>query len=160
MTCKELDCDKKVIARGWCKMHYTRWYNYGDVSVVNPVPSKHGAARRVVPNASEYGVWKAMKQRCLNLRAPAYQGYGAKGVTVCPQWVSSFESFLVDVGRRPSLIHSLDRYPNRHGNYEPGNVRWATPSEQARNSDRAVLLTLGDVSMYITDWADAVGTSK
>jgi len=52
---------------------------------------------------------------------------------VCVRWRNSYESFLTDMGRKPSLEHSLDRYPNNDGNYVPGNCRWATAKEQANN---------------------------
>lgn len=73
-----------------------------------------------------------MVARCNNPRSTSYHRYGAQGVVVCERWLS-FEKFLADVGPRPSLRHSLDRYPDFRGNYEPGNVRWATPVEQANN---------------------------
>jgi hypothetical protein len=52
---------------------------------------------------------------------------------VCERWVSSFESFLEDMGRKPSPDHSIDRWPNNDGNYERGNCRWATRKEQGAN---------------------------
>lgn len=55
------------------------------------------------------------------------------GITVCERWRDSFENFLADMGERPSKAHSIDRFPNRDGNYEPGNCRWATAIEQSRN---------------------------
>lgn len=78
-----------------------------------------------------------MKQRCFNPNNKDYRLYGARGISVCDKWRKSFELFLEDVGRRPSPSHSLDRREN-NGNYEPGNVRWATPTEQVRNSRRKI----------------------
>lgn len=78
-----------------------------------------------------YNSWNSMKQRCLNPKAPNYHKYGARGITVHPEWIESFEAFLRDNGERPPG-RSLDRIDST-GNYEPGNTRWATPMEQRHN---------------------------
>lgn len=78
-----------------------------------------------------YNSWNAMKQRCLNPKAPNYHKYGALGITVDPMWVTSFEAFFKHMGERPPGT-SLDRIDST-GNYEPGNCRWATPMEQRHN---------------------------
>lgn len=75
-----------------------------------------------------------MKQRCFNSQHPQYEDYGGRGITVCVSWKDSFENFYADMGPRPSDEHSLDRYPNNDGNYEPGNCRWATDTEQKNNT--------------------------
>lgn len=80
-----------------------------------------------------YETWRGIKRRCLNPSVAGYKRYGALGVNICDRWKRSFLLFLEDVGERPSQSHSLDRYPNPCGNYEPGNVRWATAEEQANN---------------------------
>ena len=72
-------------------------------------------------------------QRCTNPNVSSYKYHGAKGVSVCDKWRSDFAAFFVDVGPRPTPKHSIDRWPNRDGNYEPGNVRWATPYQQRIN---------------------------
>lgn len=81
----------------------------------------------------EYHAWASMKDRCINPKSGSWKNYGGRGIVVCPQWRESFESFIQDVGRRPSDLHSLDRFPNNNGNYEPGNVRWATRKQQRVN---------------------------
>lgn len=89
-----------------------------------------------------YATWQAMRTRCLNSDASNYERYGGRGITICERW-NSFESFLADMGERPSLDHSIDRYPNTDGNYEPKNCRWATWDQQATNQRDS--LTEGEV---------------
>ncbi|MBA4033193.1 MAG: hypothetical protein C0480_01115 [Bradyrhizobium sp.] len=78
----------------------------------------------------EYETWCRIKKRCYNPNSEKWHRYGGRGIEVCERWRKSFADFLADVGRRPSPEHSIDRYPDNDGNYEPGNVRWATRLEQ------------------------------
>src|SRR5271155_2601343 len=64
----------------------------------------------------EWKCWRAMRKRCLNITDRQYSTYGGRGISVCERWLS-FENFLADMGERPSLNHSLDRFPDMNGNY-------------------------------------------
>lgn len=86
-----------------------------------------------------YGAWLHIKSRCFNPNIPYFWRYGGRGITMCDEWRNSFQAFRDYIGEAPSPKHSIDRYPNRDGNYEPGNVRWATQREQVVNRDRKVL---------------------
>lgn len=86
--------------------------------------------KRISPT---YLTWLAMRSRCFNPKNEKYPMYGARGVTVCERWATSFENFLADMGERPKGT-TLDRKDNAKG-YEPGNCKWSTPKEQALNSD-------------------------
>lgn len=99
-------------------------------------PVVHGHAR-AGRRSKEFIAWSAMKQRCTDAKHEGYPYYGGRGLRVCARWLASFEKFLNDVGPAPSRKHTLDRI-QPDGDYEPGNVRWATASEQRLNqrSDR------------------------
>jgi len=84
---------------------------------------------------TEYRAWTSMKQRCLNPRSTFYRHYGGRGISIAPEWVDDFATFLEQVGLKPGRGYSLDRIDNA-GNYEPGNVRWATWSQQLSNQRR------------------------
>lgn len=86
----------------------------------------HGHAKGV--RSKEYRTWLSMRRRC---REHPY--YVSNGITVCESWQRSFEAFLAHIGPAPSEQHSIDRYPDPKGDYEPGNVRWATKAEQSGN---------------------------
>lgn len=88
-------------------------------------------------NSRVYRIWRGMLNRCRNQKCKDFARYGGAGISVCSRWEVSFENFLEDMGEPPSGGHSIDRFPDRRGNYEPGNCRWATDLEQSENRDTA-----------------------
>ncbi len=102
------------------------------------VARTHGMSKTYI-----YQTWVNMIQRCHNPNIPNWGNYGGRGISVCQEWRESFETFLSDVGHRPSEFHSLDRIDNDKG-YSPDNCRWVTQKVQSRNT-------------RITRWVDIDG---
>jgi len=108
--------------------------SHATAEIHRKLATKHGNAAGVNKRPSPtYQSWSAMWRRCTCPKSVNYHRYGGKGISVCMRW-QDFEMFLADMGERPPGT-SIDRYPNRNGNYEPGNCRWATAAQQARNRD-------------------------
>lgn len=97
--------------------------------------------------------WGAMLARCYREKHPAYRHYGGAGVFVCARWREDFDAFVADMGHRPSNRHSIDRFPDKAGNYEPGNCRWATSIEQNSNRKNNRLLTIDGETRTMSAWA-------
>jgi len=122
----------------------------GDTRSCGCLNAELSAARRTThgesPNGTttpEYTCWCHIKDRCSNPNGRFYHRYGGRGIRVCARWENSYENFLADMGRRPAPELSIDRIDN-DGDYRPGNCRWATKTEQNRNST-ATKLTRNDV---------------
>lgn len=99
--------------------------------------------------------WDSMLQRCNNPNDPSYYRYGGCGIRVHKRWFR-FENFLADMGERP-VETTLDRYPAPEGNYEPGNCRWATSDQQARNKKNSRWVTYKGQSKMLIDWSREFG---
>lgn len=104
---------------------------------------------------SEYRTWCHMRQRCSNPNDKNYNRYGGRGIRVCESW-DSFESFLRDMGPKPSARHSIDRL-NNDGNYEPSNCAWRTQFEQCQNTSQAHLHVVDGVTASISGHAKLAG---
>lgn len=104
-----------------------------------------------------YQAWYSMKRRCYG-NAKRDQPYRDRGIIVCERWLSSFQNFYTDVGDRPTLRHSIDRI-NNDGNYEPGNVRWALPNVQARNTTRSKRYFFDGKNLTLPEWSEDTGLS-
>jgi len=94
-----------------------------------------GPTSLVTSHQREYHIYRMMIYRCTVKEHSGYKNYGGRGIKVHPDWLDAKEGFkrwFEHVGVRPSPQHTIDRI-NNEGNYEPGNVRWATPEEQAAN---------------------------
>lgn len=103
--------------------------------------------------------WIAMNGRCNHPGNANYEYYGGRGIVVCEEWQQSFQAFYEHVIQLPHCGepgYYLDRIDN-NGNYTPGNVRWATMSEQLRNTRRTHLITYHGETRCVTEWAALLG---
>ena len=139
----------KAVQTGKLKKGETRSCGCLKLDIVHAKP-KHG-----MWGSREYNTWAQMIARCVNPKATNYDEYGGRGIKVCDRWLESFENFLADMGERPEGM-TLDRI-EVDGNYDPGNCRWATNAEQARNTRRNVYIEANGERMVIFDWAKRSG---
>jgi len=115
--------------------------------LVNKLTSSHKMS-----SSREYNIWNRMKQRTTNSNYPEYEYYGGRGITVCPEWINSFETFISDMGKSPSPTHSVDRIdPN--GPYSLANCRWATSLEQGENRRDNFYIKYNGTTLHLAAWA-------
>jgi hypothetical protein len=105
----------------------------------------------------EFRTWTRIKDRCLNPNGASNKNYMARGIKLHEPWRTDFNAFLAAVGAAPGEGYTLDRYPNNDGNYEPGNVRWATRVQQGRNTRGNRMITDGNETHCLSEWAEITG---
>jgi hypothetical protein len=123
------DCGKKLVVNGYSLRKGT---SQSCGCYHKDAVTRHGHARDF-NSTTEYRSWVHAKTRCFNNKHKHWKDYGGRGITMCEEWKNDFVKFFNYIGPAPSKKHTIDRFPNNDGNYEPGNVRWATMTEQRRN---------------------------
>lgn len=113
--------------------------------------TKHGMTR-----SPEYESWNDMRRRVFKTNRPNYRWYGAKGITICDEWME-FDAFYRDMGNRPEGT-SLDRIDNTKG-YCKENCRWATHKQQCRNRSSNLHVTHNGKDYVLPDLCDELGVS-
>jgi hypothetical protein len=106
-----------------------------------------------------YYTWQAMKQRCYNEKESRYARYGGRGISVCWEWIDSYESFLSDMGLPPTMEHQIDRVDN-DGNYNKSNCRWVSRQENANNKSNNLIVTANGKSQTLMDWERETGIGR
>ena len=112
------------------------------------VVTKHGSRFTL-----EYQAWINMKSRCYNIKCKEFPNYGGRVILVCDEWINSPQTFLKDMGKKPTPKHSLDRFPDMNGNYELSNCRWATSSQQNSNRRNNHWEEFNGERLIVKDWA-------
>lgn len=137
------------------------WREERNRSSLPPDTTVHGLSSRD-GNHYLYDIWKGIRQRCLNPDSDSFSDYGGRGIRINSLFYdpAAFAAkVLAEIGERPSMAHTIDR-KNNGGHYEPGNIRWATKTEQARNRRCNVSLTVDGVTRLAIEWADERGISR
>ena len=111
-----------------------------------------------IENDPLFYIWQSMKERCRNPNHQAYRYYGGRGIKVCKRW-KDFKTFKQDMGPRPDGF-SIDRWPNKDGDYKPSNCRWASITQQIRNRSNTRFLTYKGQKRPMAEWAEILDMPK
>lgn len=105
-----------------------------------------------------YNIWCGIKARCLNEQTACFKYYGGRGIKICDEWTNfkPFYEWSMANGYDDKL--TIDRI-DVNGNYEPNNCRWVTLKEQQNNRTNNHLITLGEKTCTLKEWADSLGIS-
>jgi hypothetical protein len=101
-----------------------------------------------------YSSWSSMIDRCQRPKATGFDNYGGRGISICERWLD-YENFLADMGERPGGT-TLDR-EDTDGDYKPGNCRWATQLEQARNRRTNLVVSMNGETKCLMEWSKQLG---
>lgn len=126
---------------------------------IRSIFTTHGATAggRETP---EYKAWCHIKDRCYNEKNKQFKDWGGRGIKMCDRWKDSFDNFLSDMGLKPSKKHSIDRFPNNDGDYEPSNCRWGTSKEQNGSRRNNVIIEYNGECLVQRDWSKRLGVCE
>lgn len=148
------ECGNKVVVTGTnLKSGITKSCGCYRIDRIKEANTTHGHCVNL-KKTSEFKCWVSMIRRCYDENTKYYKDWGGRGIKVCDRWLHSFENFFEDMGTRPTNRHSLDRFPDKNGNYELSNCRWATYPEQQRNIRSNVWIDYNGKKMILKDWID------
>jgi hypothetical protein len=146
----QCDCGKQKVVKGHKLLS-------GDYKSCGCMHHKYGHGQS---DSRLYHIWRTMKARCVDTNSHKYHAYGGRGITICDEWLNSFESFYdwaMANGYREDL--SIDRIDN-DDNYDPSNCRWASAKEQANNTRANRNIEYNGESHTLAEWADIKGLTK
>lgn len=148
------DCGKSHIAQGTnLKNGNIKSCGCLQKETIGSLNYKHG-----MRNTTTYVSWERMKQRCLNPNYKWFKDYRGRGITICKEWIDSFENFLSDMGERPAGM-SIDRIDNEKGYYKD-NCKWSTRLEQNNNKRNNRILTYRGIKRTLNQWARILNISR
>lgn len=145
------DCGMEIVVDGYnLTSGHTKSCGCLNIESIQSRSITHGHSRT---GEGIYPVWKSMRARCNNPNSHAYKNYGGRGISVCDEWDTNFQSFYdwsMNNGYNPEL--TIDRIDN-DGNYGPDNCRWTTPKEQANNKRTCRYITYANETHTISEWS-------
>lgn len=107
-----------------------------------------------------YEIWCGMKKRCYNHKDKRFKNYGARGITVCDEWKSSFQAFHDwAMSHGYSDVLTIDRV-DVNGHYCPENCRWVDAKIQQRNTTRNHFVTAFGETKTIAEWSEEKGINQ
>ena len=98
--------------------------------------------------------WVSMIARCTNPTSEKWHSHGGRGITVCPAWRKSFETFFADMGPCPPK-YMIERVDN-DGNYCRSNCIWATAKQQGRNKRNNIVVVVSGVQMTLAEAVEQI----
>ena len=107
-----------------------------------------------------YPVWVCMKQRCSNPHNKSYKNYGARGISVCDEWINSYPAFYewaIKSGYKKGL--TIERIDNNK-DYSPENCKWISKAAQSKNRRNVIVITYKGKTQCLADWARELGISR
>ena len=147
----QCDCGRQAVVWAWLLGKDTRSCGCLRREVVSTTKRTHGGLS--VTHRAEYHAWWDARLRCHDPSCKSYARYGARGIVMCDAWRESLETFVRDMGPRPSRRHSLERV-NNSGPYAPSNCIWALPTTQQRNLRTNHLITYHGETLPLPTWAE------
>lgn len=135
-------CGNKTITNSWRA-------DRGDILSCGCLVGKN--SKHNMTSSPEWLAWVNIKRRCYNPKNASYKHYGGRGIKMCEEWVNSFKAFYTYIGPRPNKSYSIDR-KDVNGDYEPGNVRWASDNVQRNNRTNSDLHTYKGKTQSLGAW--------
>lgn len=143
----QCDCGNTTFVRGG---------NLKNSSVKSCGCLKHIKKDKKVADNPLYSMWCDMRHRCLNSKDRAYKYYGARGITVCQEWLDfyNFEKWALENGYNKEL--TIDRIDNSKG-YCPNNCRFVSKKIQANNRRSNILFDYNGQTKNLQEWSEILG---
>lgn len=149
------ECGKEIISLGGnLRSGGTKSCGCYNDNRIGDLNRQHGMSKTRM-----FKIWVGVRKRCNNPNVKSFHIYGGSGIRMCGRW-EDFENFYEDMKEEYTDNLTLDRFPNKNGNYEPSNCRWATPKQQQNNRNNNHIIELNSISKTLSEWSSDSGTCQ